>query len=422
MSKPKNLNASMLEEPKSIFSMVKRVAMGMLVTVLLMAGSKYVEHTPFGHKVETITFEYLQRLLPSYSEEMPIIVLDISRIPGGKDQPTSREALRQTLTALVAQRPSAVGIDVDFSPGLNGWQDDDDPEFFDFCLKLERDSQVPIFLGVYRTIGEKSDTWLGSAKYKELAAALRAEDDTKRLPRWLQAKDSNERLPMLSAALAESYHPASSDAARRLSRTVEVFTQNTEGIELKGEDEMLFGLALVNFSRLEQIQRETLLMLKPESIAESGQHFAGKIVILGDATESQDYFNVPGREAPISGVYLIACAAYTLAVEPLYELNTGARLALDLVISVLIILRVEWLRSHFVRKRPGPVFHRKQSRSIWLALVIVTFIGLLMTWGLNIMWFDFPLVGFALLLHPKVEHNLNSFWRKLRAKPQTSAK
>jgi hypothetical protein len=389
--------------------------MGMIVTVLLMLGIKYLEHTDFGQKFETITFEYLQRLLPSFSEEMPSVVVDMSKIPGSKDQPTSREVLRQTLTAIVAQKPAAVGVDVDFSPDVNGWIVDDDPKFFDFCLNLQQTSGVSIYLGVYRTIGEKSDTWLGSSKYKDLAAALRAEDDTKRLPRWLQAKDSDERLPMMSAALVKSYHPVHTGPARSLSRTVEIFTNDSNGIERKGEDKMLFGFALVNYSRLQQIRHETQLTIMPNSIAESGQRFERKIVILGDAAEAEDHFNVPGHDEPVEGVYVLACAAYSLAVEPLYELNNGARLALDLAISILIMLRVEWLRSRYVKKVAGSRFYKKQSRSIWLALAAVVVLGVLMTKFFHIMWFDFPLAGFALLLHPKVEHTLGNFWRNSRA-------
>lgn len=190
--------------------MRKRILIGLLVTVLLTSAIKYAESTRPGKDAEKWLFANLQRLLPSFSEDLPVLVVDTSRIPGGKDQVTSREALKQTLTAIVAQRPAGVGVDIDFSPDVDGWQLDDDPKFFDFCLALTKESGVPIYLGVYRTIGENSDTWLGSAKYKGLAAALRAENDTMRLPKWIQTRNSEEKLPLMSAALADSYqrsHP-----------------------------------------------------------------------------------------------------------------------------------------------------------------------------------------------------------------------
>jgi hypothetical protein len=240
------------------------------------------------------------------------------------------------------------------------------------------------------------------------------DEDTKRLPRWLLAEGSHEKLPMLSAALATTYQPSLPEPARGLSRTVEVTRDNAHGIERQGEDQMLFGLTLVNYSKLEEIQRETILTIRPDAIADSRRLFAGRMVLLGDASEFKDAFIVPGRNAPVAGVYVIASAAYTLAVEPLYELNPAARLTLDLLISILIILRVEWIRPRYVKKRTGSRFYKAQSRSIWIAIGGVSLIGFLMIRYLNIMWFDFPLVGFALLLHPKVEHHLSSAGRKPR--------
>ncbi len=395
--------------------MLKRILLATFVTLLLLSAMKYVESTQPGKDAEKYLFAQLQKLLPSYSEDLPILVVDLGKIPGGKDQATSRDALKRTLVAIVEQRPIAVGVDVDFSPDVSGWQVDTDPEFFDFCLQLKEESKVPIYLGVFRTMTEKPDTWLGSEKYKSLAAALHAEDDTMRLPQWIQAKNSVDKLPLMSAALAERYRASHSHGATALGRTVQVFTNKDEQIEARGENEMLFGVSLVNFSRLGQIQRETSLMPTPESIAKSDKMFSGKMVLIGDAADSFDHFNVPGRDPPIAGVFLIACAAYTLAVEPLYELSTATRVTLDLFISAIITAGMELVRLLYVRKRPGSRFYKAQGRFILAVVGVVIIVGLLMTVWLNIMWFDFPLVLAALLLHPRVEHQITQYWKKLRS-------
>jgi hypothetical protein len=200
--------------------MLRRILLGTLVTILMIAATKYVESTRTGKDAEKLIFANLQRLLPPFSEDLPIVVVDMSKIPGGKDQVTSREALKQTLTAIVAQRPSAVGIDVDFSPDVDGWQAPDDPSFFKYCLQLREESKVPIYLGIGRTMASTSDTWLGHNDYQTLAAALRAEDDTMRLPKWIQAKGSNDRLPLMSAALAASYLSSHENSAAKISRTI----------------------------------------------------------------------------------------------------------------------------------------------------------------------------------------------------------
>lgn len=396
--------------------MLKRILTGLMVTVLLTSAIKYVESTQPGKDAEKWLFAQLQRLLPPFSEDLPVLVVDLSRIPGGKDQVTSRETLKQTLTAIVAQRPVAVGVDLDFSPGFDGWQLDDDPRFFDFCLTLSRESGVPIYLGVYRTIGENSETWLGSSKYKELAAALRAEDDTMRLPKWIQTRNSEERLPLMSAALADSYRRSHSDFATALAGTVEVVTEKDEGIEVRGENAILFGKSLINFSRLAQIRHGKSYMLKPEAITESGKVFAGKMILIGDVDAASDHFKVSGYEQLIPGVFLIACAAYTLAVEPLYELNTPVRLILDFFLSGIVIAGSEFLRTRYVNKRPGSRFFKAQSRFIWAVILFVIIIGLLLTVWVNIMWFDFPLIMFALFLHPRVEHQLLGVWNTIRGK------
>jgi len=395
--------------------MFKRILLATLVTILMIAATKYVESTPTGKGVEKLIFANLQRLLPPFSEDLPIVVVDMSKIPGGKDQVTSREALKRTLTAIVAQRPSAVGIDVDFSPDVDGWQALEDPSFFKYCLQLREESKVPIYLGVGRTMASNSDTWLGHRDYQTLAAALRTEDDRMRLPKWIQAKGSNDRLPLMSAALATSYLSKHENVAARISRTVEVFTAGKE-IEVRGENDVPFGMSLVNYSRLPQIQREISFMLTPAAIAESGRVFTDKMVLIGDATNSYEKFNIPGHDSPIPGVFLIACAAYTLAIEPLYELNTATRLVLDLLISMFIIAGLEFLRSRYVNKIAGSRFYKAQGRFLFIVIASIWVLGLILVVWLNIMWFDFPLVTLAWLLHPRVEHFLVGSWKKLRGK------
>ena len=396
--------------------MVKRLSMGMLVTLLLLTAAKFVEHSHIGHRIETATFEILQWPLPNSDEELPIVVVNMSEVRRDMEQVTSRFAIRQALESIVAQRPLAVGIDLDLSPGLDGWIAKDDPAFFDFCLKLKRESNVPIFLGVYRTIGAGPETWLGSEEYKEMAAGLTAADDTKRLPVWLLAKNSNEKLPTLSAALAETYKPTQLDPATLLSRVVEVTADNKPGVARRGEDRMLFGETLVNYAKLEEIQRATLKEITPSAIAGSGDLLTGKIVLIGDATRSEDSFIVPGHERPIAGVYVLACVVYTLAVEPLYELNLPMRLFLDLGASIILLLIVEALRVRYVNKRPGSRFFAARNKAIWMVIAVVSILGLLIVRWTNIMWFDIPLIAFALLLHPKVEHRMDHALKKLQPK------
>ncbi len=404
--------------PKRIAPLLERFVIGMMVTVLLMLAVKFVEHRSFGHRIETFMFEILQWPLPKPNKELPIVVVNMSDVPRDTDLVTSRAAIRRTLQAVVDQGPLAVGIDLDFSPDQTWWIDDNDPQFFDFCLKLKQERNVPIFLGVYRTTEAGPETWLGSKEYKELAAALTLNVDTKRLPLWVQAKNSSEKLPTLGAALADTYGPTHLDPSSWFSRVVEVTTDNKPGIERQAEDRMLFGESLVNYSKLEKIRDSALLEVSPASIAASRDLLKGKIVLIGDATRFEDPFNIVGRERSIAGVYVLACVVYTLAVEPLYELNIPMRLFLDLSISIGLMLIFEGLRVRFVNKRPGSKFFEARNKAIWIVIILVSLSGLLIVRLTNIMWFDIPLIAVALLLHPKIEHRVDHVWKKLRPKKQ----
>jgi hypothetical protein len=140
------------------------------------------------------------------------------------------------------------------------------------------------------------------------------------------------------------------------------------------------------------------------------------MVLIGDATNSYEKFKVPGHDSTIPGVFLIACAAYTLAVEPLYEFNTTTRLALDLLISVFIIAGLEFLRFRYVNQIAGPRFYKAQGRFLFIVIASIWVLGVILVVWLNIMWFDFPMVTIAWLLHPRVEHFLVGSWKKLRGK------
>jgi hypothetical protein len=135
------------------------------------------------------------------------------------------------------------------------------------------------------------------------------------------------------------------------------------------------------------------------------------MIILGDATRFTDPFIVPGRERPIGGVYLEASAAYTLAIEPLYEFKHSVRLALDLVISVAIILGVAWMRYRHLKEGEKFHWHKWQSRFVYGTVAVVLVAGVLLVRGFGIMWLDFFLVVFALLLHPSVEGWVDRFWK-----------
>jgi CHASE2 domain-containing sensor protein len=322
----------------------------------------------------------------------------------------------EIIQAVAKQHPKAIGVDIDFGPNPDGWKDDNDPRFFDFCLSMKQETGVPIFLAVYTTQAQPAVAWLGLERYKELAAAgVIDANDAKRLPRWIQAKGVRDRLTTMSAALANSYAESLPGPYEWLRKTVEVTTDNQHGIERVGEDQMRFGFSLVNYTKLDEIQARTQDKISATSIEESVEKFTGKIVLLGDATsfEGRDAFIVPGRSQPVAGVYLIACATYSLAVEPLFEFNKRTRLGLDLLIALVLFVLMEGARRRYVKIRPDTRFFRASNAILVAVTFLVILFGIFMVAWCHIMWFDIPAVITASRLHPRVEQILVRFGKKL---------
>jgi hypothetical protein len=200
-----------------------------------------------------------------------------------------------------------------------------------------------------------------------------------------------------------------------------VSSDNHHGIETN-ENEMKLGETLVNYSKLEQIQHESVSTISPASIRDEGAKFSGRMILLGDGTPPSDAFIVPGRTRPIAGVYIQACAAYTLAVEPVYEFNFASRHILDLMISLTIILGMEWIRFRTVKKKPGERFHKWSTRFLLIAIIFIFILGILLIRWQNIMWLDFLLVIFALLLHPRIEDRLSWFLKRPKRRHHSHSK
>src|SRR5215471_2326317 len=220
-----------IERTGRISAVAVYILKGLLVTAILLAAKSLAEQSPIGHQAEMLAFEFLQaRLSPFKKEErLPILVVDMSEVPGGRGQITPRDTLRSLVDAMAHsnQKPKAIAIDLDFSPDASGWRDEADPEFFDFCLKVG----VPIFLGVYRTRAEGASAWLGLPEYSPLAAGLVVqEDDTSRVPQWIQAKGSPDRLPTLGRALAGAYRTRLPEPPGWLRWAVEMTADNEHGL------------------------------------------------------------------------------------------------------------------------------------------------------------------------------------------------
>lgn len=383
----------------------KHIAIGLTATLLLLLAKLSFEQTQPGRTAERHAYELLQNVLPKFSgARLPVVVVDISDVPGGKDHPTPRAQLQALIGAITAHAPTALAIDIDFSPNERGWITPADPAFFDYCLATSEERQVPIFLGVYRTRREGPDTWLGAPMYQHLAAAgLVKGADTSRVPRRVRSADGEHWLPTLGEALARAYRQELPAPPAWIARALERRDEhNATGTTID---------VMVNYSKLDQLRSEHLAASRIETIADLGNHLQGRLVLLGDVEVPMDTFIVPGQPQPVPGVYLMAAAAYTLAFEPVYEFTHMTRITMDVVISMLIVIGAGWISR---TSHDSATNRRRRSRFLISAILIVMAAGLLLMRLASILWLDFLLAPFAMLLHPAVEDWLEDRFRSAK--------
>lgn len=405
------------EKDLSFFGFLKYMAIGITVTLLLLGGKILFEQWSWGHSVERWTYEFLQTQKAPFDprKEIPIVVVDIGQQPGGTPtQATDRVYLRKLVEALVKRDPTAIAIDEDFSTNGQGWVTDDDPDFFRLCLA----QKVPIFLGVHQARAEDSSTWLGLPQFKEMAVTLIGPKGyTSRMPLWIKYPAVGEKLPSLGLALAREHLKSSTTTKHQWPNWAVYLTEDAlpgKQIHIVGDrGEFDMAETLVNYSKIELIQKLTPPAINTDFIANSNDMFRNKMVLIGAATYATDSANVPGREEPFAGVFLHAATAYTLAKEPLYELTNSLRWKLDLGISVFVLLCVALLNFVFGRKLEQSRLEKWQRRVVYTTGILVMSAGIvLVRWG-SVMWLDFILVLAAVLLHPGVELRLKRLWKKI---------
>jgi len=280
------------------------------------------------------------------------------------------------------------------SPEDGKWVTEDDQAFFDACLQLTQQG-TPIFLGVVRRMAGEPSDWLGAWKYKAMASALviRA-DDTTRLPLWVKMKDVPEPLPSLSLALARAHKKTTPPTW-----LVWALETNTER---HPSEEFSMADALVNYSKLEALQQQALFTVDATAVKAFGVRFRNRMVILGDGTVgcALDSFIVQGRKLPIPGLYLHACAAYTFAREPLYELKPHVRLALDFLLPLLVIMVIA-LKRHSHRDNTKTFYWERFQRFAYIYVAAGTIVlGIVLVKYAAVLWLDLLLVALFLMAHP----------------------
>jgi CHASE2 domain-containing sensor protein len=379
------------------------------------------ENTYFGKQVEEMSYGVLQHhLAPPAADNLRVVVLDISGIPMAKAnalQPgrvTDRTRISGIVSALITpdDKPLAIGLDVDFSPSSHGYADSADEQIFKDLLKLQNDNGVPIRVGVSDSLGLGPEKWLLNSDYMILASCVVVPNpvegqSTRYMVEGLDvdyAKTPFERTtghcPSMGVALVQATVP---EVRPWLKPFVESVVQKTGGPISKHE-------FLVDYSPLDLLAAappEIDLQTNLSTFKSDHQlKLANKIVLIGRTKNTSDTFTVPGRsETPYAGVFLHACAAYTLLERPLYHLQDAGRYLMDFALSLAIfgiVLALRLLNHSTEREK---FFEHRLPELLAAFLAVTVFVCEL--WLVPIthfMWDDFILVSLVLLAHSPIEH------------------
>ena len=422
--------------------------MSLLFTFALIGINGLIEGTDFGGLVESMTYDVLQHhLSPGAStKDLPVIVLDISGIqmrPTLGARPwlvTDRAPLRKVVDSLMAKKgtnaPRAIGLDVDFSPDANGYAYPDDPALFDKFLTYNK--TIPIRVGVNESLSLGPQKWLIEPNYMDLVSCVvvpnaESGQSARYMPEWVVVNypagtfgGVEGRCPSMGIEVAHK-------TVKPVPRGAEWFAESFRLKSDKDSKRVSQTEFLVDYSQLQPLIASSKEVYDSDAGVPINVNVGGKIVLLGRTKNTSDMFTVPGSpEHAYAGVFLHACAAYTLLEKyPLYSLTKPGRLILDLLFSLAIFGPLLWerLRRHKQGKEVviGPRVPGFLSCSM---AVILTFLAIGLVRWTHLMWDDFILVAVALVVHTPIEHTtvelgkwlgetLRYWWRVSTSSPES---
>src|SRR5262245_17089726 len=389
------------------WQVLESTLIGALIVIFLVGLQLICEHYALECGSRLRIYEWLQTRLNSVapSNDLRVTLVDISGLPGGQNerQMTDRSSLWKIVKAIESHHPRAIAIDIDFSPlddQLEAQQlSKQEQQFLDDCLTLSNNNKVPIFLGVHRQVGSRSDFWLGASKYKSMAAATAVNvSDNCRAPIWI--KGVSEKIHSLGWAAAGS---PTVEAPHWLAWAIQIGSYHQPKPYFEYADRV------ISYANLEEIRKRRIEVKDGTPIAQaSADRFRDRIVVIGDATNSYDQFLPPGRTDPWPGVFLHACAADTFARSPVYEARPLARLVLDISIALVVFGLLSYFRFHGANKKDGFYLILRSMRAMVIIAVVISAAGGLLAILLSLLWLDF----FALAVAVPIDHLVLNKLRK----------
>lgn len=379
----------------------------------------WLKHTDLGHRLQDLSFEWMQSFVPeAAAATLPVAIVDSSdikrvSIPGRKEEFTSRESLNSVLSQLAKEAPSAIGFDLDFSPEEDGFIAPGTFEFFESCSQSWQRTKVPVFLGVHRSESLGPAAWLGSDAYQHLAAGIsRPAGLVTQMPLETHFRRGEKPLPGLGRALALAH--GTSPNRRPLPWWLRWLTQSVQTIRPVEELENFVTTEfLVNFKALSAL---TNVIVQPADISSSSGLLRNRMVLVGDATrgKSSDPARVPNEPEFVPGVFVHACAAYTLVNAPLYETRHWVLTLLNVALSMAGAVLVHALVERYGKQMPVTTIPLSFFMALLLFLLLIVFACWLAA-HYRVITLELLVVLGVLVIQCPVELTLQSInWPRLR--------
>lgn len=405
-----------------------------------------IEPGPYGQWLEhaVLGFGQVTRAQLQRGHPPPVLVVDISHLPRralleGKTL-TDRRQLLTLIQAIAAERPLAIGVDIDFSPIPSGGGEDApsvqlpdpafDPTFFARLKQL--DARLPVRLGVGRMAQQGRSLWLGADEYRELAASIQVPRFADRMLLGIAPAEPGpeEQLESLAPALVRNLveigklRPGQApwmsefNKAHHVSHTAPV--SRLVELDSGGEDLPRESPAfLIDYALLNSLTgtQGTLRRLDPSHAHDFAELIRDRVVLLGDANseQSRDLFVGPEFEDPLPGVYVHAAAVCTLLNGPLQVVNSHVAAGAEAVAAALLILfGLAFSRRRASKAAGDTAAHSRQRRvnvkaSQWSYLQFlagaVGVVGLIMNCN-GFVWTGFVTLVTSFLLSPTLDRLL----------------
>ena len=421
-----------------------------------------------GDQLEQLGYHALRLALREHTEDSPVVVIDTSDVPrivilpvlpavGVSGAPlatcteiltsltlakcivgdpiTDRAFLQRFLEMVLSPdnpyRPKAVGIDINFDPHNHVlYSYLFDYAFFERCFQLSS-AECPIYLGIHVSPRRSRLDWLSMERWAPLAAEIGVissdpemahQPDLGHLPARVTIEDHNGQVcgegPLSLGAVLTGYRQAL-DLEKGHRWLFAVFNE-AEEIELTNEETLHQKAFLVDYSWHGSIKSAKLDLIKDyvgASDTEPARKLLDKkVVILGDVRrveqesnirDKPDYVSVPspGRSASIPGVLAHACAAATLAADPISELTPWVRAVADIVLSLsVLLLFLLVMRLLLKAHAPGHDVPESFLQGLFVVVVAIVLIsGFVLAGRARVFWPDLLVVILLVSLHVLVE-------------------